>query len=641
MKKLQLLAVALSMLAIGAGQNPIRDSYLQNDLDANDKALINLKNQAPLDVWISNNRSDGKGRGTQIDPYDGSTRAKLDTLWPQLVNGTATGLGGHTPVRVTFAPSQTAYLSNGMLLPISNCTISYAGATLKLDVGAAVTDQKRGFFANDYLGTTHNCIFDGGGTGVIDCNGANQAVTSSICLFGINVWGASNKILGTEFIHFCTTNAGAESFVSALFAAASGATGNNEIAHNEYTSPALVSTGPITLYVVAGDDTGTNGYPGPRWTFGDEIHHNFAHDIHQGSFSNGFQAGQGGAGSVGQNIHDNLTMNSDIAALHSDTGHTWNMTISRNTGINIPIGIHLVVTLENLQDNGHTWHNLTVEDNAMMIVPGNPSYAYIQDEGPFPGATYRNNRVDRYGSSGLVQDGFLFRGATNGKFEHNIAGPNITAPVIVGDSTDSTISGNTYESAVDEGTNSNVTWDGNLNLAGQRINSATDRANIGIYKVTQAASGPAITFLNIPSGYKRIRLTTSLRGSSSAGSVAVKVTFNGDTTSNYSWNMNKADGTNSFSNEGGSASDTSIMAMKISDALCPGSLGGVYDFVIPAYDDANFAKVITGQGMYYDSVAASRRETVAGMWFNSVPITSLTLTAASGNLTGTATLSGD
>jgi hypothetical protein len=50
-------------------------------VSANETSTINAKGKrTPKEVWISTDRTDGKGHGTQLDPFDGGTRAKFDSI---------------------------------------------------------------------------------------------------------------------------------------------------------------------------------------------------------------------------------------------------------------------------------------------------------------------------------------------------------------------------------------------------------------------------------------------------------------------------------------------------------------------------------------------------------------------------------
>jgi hypothetical protein len=99
--KLSLAVVALALFCIGAGQTPL-DNY----------KLTNVFNHSPKEAWISATRTDGKGMGTQIDPFDGSTATKFNSIISSLPAGSTvhlasdvgfSGLIDLSPVaRITF-----------------------------------------------------------------------------------------------------------------------------------------------------------------------------------------------------------------------------------------------------------------------------------------------------------------------------------------------------------------------------------------------------------------------------------------------------------------------------------------------------------------------------------------------------------
>lgn len=69
-------------------------------------AIDNVYNRTPKEIWISADRTDGKGLGTQLDPYDGSTATKFDTLMTnfQGTNDLHIHLGASTnPYRTAIA----------------------------------------------------------------------------------------------------------------------------------------------------------------------------------------------------------------------------------------------------------------------------------------------------------------------------------------------------------------------------------------------------------------------------------------------------------------------------------------------------------------------------------------------------------
>jgi hypothetical protein len=435
--------------------------------------FLNLNNAAhcqllefPPKVWIAA-RTDGQaGTGTVVDPFDGSTRSKLDALWPTIVSG--------GPTKVTFAPG--LYLTNGSLRPISNCTIDGYGATLKLDTGAGVTDTKRSIFQGDSATNITNCTIEGF---TLDDNLGGQTA-SQTCMQGVTFYGSNNHIIHNTFVGWGTKSASNECFVSIVSSSNSVPASGNEIGWNEYTSPGAGSNGCcITLFGTPAEASLVTDFVNPNatWNFGGRLHHNYIHDI--SGISIAVNGAGVGAWTVGQQVTDNLFLNvtSNSACIYSDTGASWSAVVARNILINVDVGIVMTQTL----GGGHINNNLTIENNTVSVRPGNPSYGIVTDNGPFPGAIVRANQVYRHGSSGTVQIGYSLRYIQNGKAEGNTAGPNIAAggEFSVGHYTGLLVKDNSAGSITDEANGTGLVQVGNRSLAGVRLDLAADRTEAG------------------------------------------------------------------------------------------------------------------------------------------------------------------
>jgi hypothetical protein len=86
-------------------------------------ALDNIHNRAPNEIWVSATRGDGKGKGTQVDPFDGSTPTKLD----QLLNSYYTAGTENLHVHLGPGTFQTRVLPENGWHPRSGWTIEGAG----------------------------------------------------------------------------------------------------------------------------------------------------------------------------------------------------------------------------------------------------------------------------------------------------------------------------------------------------------------------------------------------------------------------------------------------------------------------------------------------------------------------------------
>ena len=70
----------VSISAMTAAFLALQASSKKVSIDLHTKAVDNIHNRAPNEIWVSAARGDGKGKGTQVDPFDGSTPTKLDKL---------------------------------------------------------------------------------------------------------------------------------------------------------------------------------------------------------------------------------------------------------------------------------------------------------------------------------------------------------------------------------------------------------------------------------------------------------------------------------------------------------------------------------------------------------------------------------
>jgi hypothetical protein len=86
-------------------------------------ALDNIHNRAPNEIWVSATRGDGKGKGTQVDPFDGSTPTKLD----QLLNSYYTAGTENLHVHLGPGTFQTRVAPDNGWHPRSGWTIEGAG----------------------------------------------------------------------------------------------------------------------------------------------------------------------------------------------------------------------------------------------------------------------------------------------------------------------------------------------------------------------------------------------------------------------------------------------------------------------------------------------------------------------------------
>jgi hypothetical protein len=144
-----------------------------------------------------------------------------------------------------------------------------------------------------------------------------------------------------------------------------------------------------------------------------------------------------------------------------------------------------------------------------------------------------------------------------------------------------------------------------------------------INKVTVGAGGSAnITFTGIPQTYTDLVVKVSARSDGSNGTSFVY--FNGDTTSNYSVRRLGGDGSSAFSNT--FAFPYSLYA---NPSTSTASTFGNGDIYIPNYTSSTFKSVSSDMVTENNATTANAMLT-AGIWNQTSAITSVTLTALSG-----------
>lgn len=92
---------------------PLTGDMLVRDLNGQGRAIINLLNQTPAEIWISRYRTDGQGHGSQLDPYDGSSPAKLTALFTDITK-TPAGATIHLGPALSAAPFQMDAAATGL-----------------------------------------------------------------------------------------------------------------------------------------------------------------------------------------------------------------------------------------------------------------------------------------------------------------------------------------------------------------------------------------------------------------------------------------------------------------------------------------------------------------------------------------------
>jgi hypothetical protein len=169
-------------------------------VDVHNTAVDKTHDHAPNEIWVSGTRADGKGKGSRVDPMDGSTSTKLDGILRSIANNTTVHFG---PGVFQTSGFQDDSSSLGFSLK-TGC--KYVGAGMGVTTMKVVTARggngsshdSQVFHSNDP--TTDNVeIRDM----TIDANGDALVAANSIDFkaYGANITGANCSIRNAHLIH--------------------------------------------------------------------------------------------------------------------------------------------------------------------------------------------------------------------------------------------------------------------------------------------------------------------------------------------------------------------------------------------------------------------------------------------------------
>ena len=151
-------------------------------------------------------------------------------------------------------------------------------------------------------------------------------------------------------------------------------------------------------------------------------------------------------------------------------------------------------------------------------------------------------------------------------------------------------------------------------------------------KITVGAAGASsVTFSGIPqTGYTDLVVKTSVRGTASALSEDVRVTFNGSATGYSDLILYTDNGTSAKSYYQGSLAYLNWTS-EMNGATSTTSTFNNAEFYIPNYTSGNY-KSVSGMTTAENNGTAANLYLEAGLWANTAAITSITLTAGSGTI---------
>ena len=148
---------------------------------------------------------------------------------------------------------------------------------------------------------------------------------------------------------------------------------------------------------------------------------------------------------------------------------------------------------------------------------------------------------------------------------------------------------------------------------------------------TLGGTTASVTFSSIPSTYNDLRLVVSARGDTAAYPVAIKIAFNGDSATNYSYTNLLGDGSAGSSSK--ASSQTVDQIVNMDGASATASTFGSWELYIPNYTSTG-SKPFMGIDVIEtnDTTAAHAEIQVnAHLYRGGSAISSIVLTPASGN----------
>ena len=157
--------------------------------------------------------------------------------------------------------------------------------------------------------------------------------------------------------------------------------------------------------------------------------------------------------------------------------------------------------------------------------------------------------------------------------------------------------------------------------------STNSYESIATYTVGSGGSS-SIDFTSIPSGFEHLQLRSLIRGTTASADVETRLTFNSDTSSNYSYHQVYGQGVNVPAD--GSANTSFIYYVYSPAASSTASVFGVGVMDILDYDNTNKYKT-TRTLAGYDANGSGYILLRSGNWRNTNAITSINLVCASGN----------
>lgn len=169
--------------------------------------------------------------------------------------------------------------------------------------------------------------------------------------------------------------------------------------------------------------------------------------------------------------------------------------------------------------------------------------------------------------------------------------------------------------------------------AGDRVTAASLNAVQLLQTTTLGGSQPSIV-LNVPVGvaFNFLLVKWRIRCTDANAAEQLYAQLNGDTGSNYLWELNQANNAGAVSGGTSGAATTHIQVGTVPAANATALYFGSGSFEIAGASDAVNYKTVTGTGSAFATTTNMWSGTYSGQWNSASAVTSVTIAGGIGNL---------
>jgi len=146
-----------------------------------------------------------------------------------------------------------------------------------------------------------------------------------------------------------------------------------------------------------------------------------------------------------------------------------------------------------------------------------------------------------------------------------------------------------------------------------------------------SSSAASVTFSSIPATYTDLVLRVSARDNDTGAFQQLRITFNGDSATNYSYTNIYGTGSSAFSLGAATANFNYINFQSSDSNGATANTFGNSELYIPSYT-ASQNKPVSMFSVSETNATATNMGATAGLWRNTAAITSFTISPASGSL---------